>query len=66
MSAVKRYVVLAAFGCFALLVAVALLVFARPDSSDDRLAAREHSHQGITLMQQHLYHAAIDEFQAAI
>ena len=67
MSAVKRYVVLAAFGCLALLVAVALLVFARPgDSSDDRLAAREHSHQGITLMQQHLYHAAIDEFEAAI
>jgi tetratricopeptide (TPR) repeat protein len=67
MSAVKRYVALAALGGLALLVAAVLLVRGGAgDTSDDSRAAHEHSHQGITLMQRHLYHAAIEEFEAAI
>ena len=69
MSLVKRYYLL---GVFAALFVVAsgvllgLLMRSSSSSGDSATAAQEHFHQGIALMQQHLYHAAIDEFEAAI
>ena len=68
MSAVRRYVIaFAILGTFTLLIAVmALIMVGSTVSSGDTAAADEHSQQGIALMRQHLYHAAIDEFEKAI
>src|SRR5262245_5957888 len=68
MSAVRRYVIaFAILGTFTLFIAaVALMMISSTLSSDDTAAADEHSQLGIALMRQHLYHAAIDEFEAAI
>jgi tetratricopeptide (TPR) repeat protein len=70
MSCVKRYLL---FGIFAIvfLLAIGIVLGAAiyalsSSSSGDSVAAYEHSNQGVALMRQHLYHAAIDEFEAAI
>ena len=63
----KRLAALAIFGGLALLLVGMVLAWVGPGaSSDDSVAANEHSQHGIALMQQHLYHAAIEEFEAAI
>ena len=63
----KRYLLLAILGSVGILVAaaalIALLVAESPHN--DGAAAEAHALQGITLMRQHLYRAAIDEFEAA-
>ena len=67
MSLVKRYIILGVFGLFFLLAVGVLFVLAvvsRP--SEDTAAAYEHSNQGVALMRRHLYHAAIEQFEAAI
>jgi tetratricopeptide (TPR) repeat protein len=67
MSCVKRFLIGAILGCVVLVALAVLLVFVTSSASPgDGAAAYEHSHHGIALMQQHLYHAAIDEFEAAI
>ena len=63
----KRLFPLAILGFLVLLAAVALLVsFASSSAQVDRGAAAQHVRHGIALMQEHLYHAAIAEFEAAI
>lgn len=66
MSLVKRYVVWGICGVliFAAMVAGLGWLIARAPRNDSQ-AADEHSHLGISLMQRHLYHAAINEFEAA-
>jgi tetratricopeptide (TPR) repeat protein len=68
MFSVKRRIVV---GILALLLLVSVAVVLMLPTSlgsppEDNAAAYEHSHQGIALMKQHLYQAAIDEFEAAI
>jgi tetratricopeptide (TPR) repeat protein len=68
MSSVKRILIVGVLVSFFLVAGVAILALAISFTapSDDPTAAYEHSHQGIALMQQHLYQAAIEEFEAAI
>jgi tetratricopeptide (TPR) repeat protein len=64
----RRYVALAILGSLVLMAAffVALWLVVRESAANDgAVAADVHAHQGIVLMQQHLYHAAIEEFEAA-
>lgn len=67
MSLVKRVVVWGICGVLIFAAVAVLMVWlvGRAPQTDSQ-AADEHSHLGITLMQQHLYHAAIGEFEAAI
>ena len=63
----KRLFPLAILGGLGLLAAIALLVSLVWSSPPvDRSAAAAHVRHGIALMQEHLYHAAIAEFEAAI
>ena len=67
MSNVKRFLIVGILAAFFLVLLAAVLVSAISVAAPDNSAAAfEHSHQGIALMRQHLYHAAIDEFEAAI
>ena len=68
MFSVKRILIVGILVSFFLVAAIAVLALtiSSTSSPDDTAAAYEHSHQGVALMQQHLYHAAIDEFEAAI
>jgi len=67
MSLVKRYVFWGICGVliFTAVVFGLVSIIARAPRKDSQ-AADEHSHLGISFMQQHLYHAAIGEFEAAI
>ncbi|HZI50765.1 MAG TPA: tetratricopeptide repeat protein, partial [Terriglobia bacterium] len=63
----KRYLFFGVLGLFLLVIfslILMLAVISRP--ADNSAAADEHSDQGIALMQRHLYHAAIEQFEAAI
>jgi len=62
----RRYLALAILGGLVLIAAffVAVRVVVRESTANEG-AADVHAHQGIVLMQQHLYHAAIEEFEAA-
>ena len=68
MSCVKRYYLLGIFALFFVVLSGVFLGLLMRSSSSDAgdIAAYEHSHQGVEFMEQHLYHAAIDEFEAAI
>ena len=62
----KRLLLLGILGGLALLTAVALVVSLAWNSAPvDKSAAADHVRHGIALMQEHLYHAAISEFEAA-
>src|SRR5262245_44321409 len=66
VSPMRRYIALEILGGLGLMAAfsVAVRVVVRESTANEG-AADVHAHQGIVLMQQHLYHAAIDEFEAA-
>jgi tetratricopeptide (TPR) repeat protein len=67
MSSVKRFLIFGVLASILLVIVAMVLVSAISVATPDHSAAAyEHSHQGIALMRQHLYHAAIDEFEAAI
>jgi len=67
MSNVKRFFIVGIFvSLFLVTLAVVLAMAISFTTPENSAAAYEHSHHGIALMQQHLYHAAIDEFETAI
>ena len=68
MSIVRRFLIVGILASLFVVTVAVVLVFSISTTApaEDNTAAYEHSHQGIALMQQHLYRAAIDEFEAAI